>query len=72
MNTKDLLLQELDETPEFIMAEVLDFLHYLNAKDAHETLEDQEDVAEAQEVLDSPEVEGTVSWDSVKKRLGLP
>jgi hypothetical protein len=72
MNTRDLLLQELAETPDSIMTEVLDFLRYLKAKEDSETLEDEEDVAESLEILDAVETEGTVSWDSIKARLGLP
>jgi hypothetical protein len=71
MNTRDLLLQELAETPEAIMTEVLDFLRYLKAKEERETLEDVEDVAEALEILSTVETEGTVPWEQIKEKLGL-
>ena len=32
MNTKELLLQEIEQVPEPILEEVLDFLRYLKAK----------------------------------------
>lgn len=32
MNTKDLLLQEIEQVPEPILEEVLDFLRYLKTK----------------------------------------
>jgi hypothetical protein len=71
MNTRDLLLQELDETSDLIIVEVLDFLRYLKAKEEREQQEDQEDLAEALVVLEAVKTEGTVSWDEVKDRLGL-
>jgi hypothetical protein len=71
MNTKDLILQELAETPDSIMAEVLDFLRYLKSKEERETLEDEEDVAEALEILSTVEADGTVPWNRIKERLGL-
>ncbi|MGL4620932.1 MAG: DUF2281 domain-containing protein [Chroococcidiopsis sp.] len=33
MNTKDLLLQEIEQVPEPILEEVLDFLRFLKAKE---------------------------------------
>jgi hypothetical protein len=39
MNTKNLLIQELEQVPEPILEEVLDFLRFLKAKKIQETLE---------------------------------
>ncbi len=32
MNTKDILLREIEQVPEFLLTEVLDFLQFLKAK----------------------------------------
>ncbi len=32
MNTKDLLLREIEQVPEFLLTEVLDFLQFLKIK----------------------------------------
>jgi hypothetical protein len=39
MRLKELLIQELDQTPEGVLAEVLDFLKFLKAKSRQEILE---------------------------------
>ncbi|NEU75520.1 DUF2281 domain-containing protein [Hassallia byssoidea VB512170] len=36
MNTKDLLLREIEQVPEFLLTEVLDFLQFLKAKHLEE------------------------------------
>jgi hypothetical protein len=32
MNTKDILLREIEQVPEFLLTEVLDFLQFIKAK----------------------------------------
>jgi hypothetical protein len=71
MNTKELLLQEIDQAPDPILDEVLDFLRFLKAKQQQEALENQLDVEEARAILQEVEQEGTVSWESLKSELGL-
>lgn len=39
MYTKDLILQEIDQIPEFLLDEVLDFLQFLKTKYTQEKLE---------------------------------
>ncbi len=39
MDTKELLIQEIENSPDFILQEVWDFLQFLNAKYQQETLE---------------------------------
>ena len=39
MNLKNLLFQELDEVPEFLLEEVLDFVRFLKSKYPKEKLE---------------------------------
>jgi hypothetical protein len=39
MHLKELIIQELDQSSEWLLAEVLDFLKFLKAKSRQETLE---------------------------------
>lgn len=39
MNTKDLLINEIEEVPEPLLSEVLDFVHFLKAKHLREKLD---------------------------------
>jgi|LakMenEpi03Aug12_release.lakeMendotaPanAssembly.Ray.scaffolds.fasta_scaffold911533_1 hypothetical protein len=66
MNTKALLLQTLDELPEAISQEVLDFALFL--RDKLEQKEDEENLKDVQVAL---EEEGLISLADVKKELGL-
>ncbi len=69
MSTKDLILQNLDQLPEDLWREVLDFVLFLRHKQAHvEALEEAEDLADAQAALAE---EGFISLDQVKQELGL-
>lgn len=36
MNTKDILLREIEQVPEFLLTEVLDFLQFIKAKHLEE------------------------------------
>jgi hypothetical protein len=38
MNTKEQLISEIEETPEPLLSEVLDFVHFLKAKTLREKL----------------------------------
>ena len=39
MNTKEQLINEIEETPEPLLSEVLDFLHFLKAKTVRDKLD---------------------------------
>jgi hypothetical protein len=39
MSTKELLLNEIEEVPELLLVEVLDFVHFLKAKIVREKLD---------------------------------
>ncbi len=39
MNTKDLLLREIEQVPEFLLTEVLDFLQFIKAKHLEQNTE---------------------------------
>jgi Protein of unknown function (DUF2281) len=62
MTSKEQLIQELDNLPEPLIVEVLDFLRFLKAKRA----EDQEDLADARAALASVKTEGTVTWETLQ------
>ncbi|MBH8551073.1 hypothetical protein I8751_01445 [Nostocaceae cyanobacterium CENA357] len=65
MNTKQIIIQELEETPEVVLVEVLDFLRFLKAK------EDKADVEDACAALEEAAVAGTISLHDFKRELGL-
>ena len=70
LNTKDLLIQELDQVPEPLMKEVLDFLRFLKAKHERE-LEAQIDLEDARSALKEAREQGTTSLEDFKQELGL-
>ena len=39
MSIKDLLLKEIEQVPEFVLTEVLDFLQFLKAKHSSQNIE---------------------------------
>ncbi|MBI5602885.1 MAG: DUF2281 domain-containing protein [Deltaproteobacteria bacterium] len=45
MNTKDLLINEIEEVPEPLLSEVLDFVHFLKTK----ILQEKQDIASMSE-----------------------
>lgn len=71
MNTKDLLIQEIDQVPEPILDEVLDFLRFLKTKHEQEKLEIQADLEDARAALKESKEEGTTSLADLKQELGL-
>lgn len=67
MTLKELLIQELDNLPDPLIVEVLDFLHFLKAKQE----QDHEDLQDARAALATAETEGTIAWDDLKAEVGL-
>jgi hypothetical protein len=65
MNAKQKILEEIENVPEEIVCEVLDFLLFLKAK------EDKEDLEDAQAALKEAREVGTISLGELKKELGL-
>jgi hypothetical protein len=67
MTLKELLIQELDNVPDPLIVEVLDFLHFLQAKQE----QDKEDLLDARAALGSIDTEGTVTWADLKAEVGI-
>lgn len=71
MNKKQLLLQEIEQVPEPILDEVLDFLRFLKTKHEQEILEIQADLEDARVALREAKEQGTTSLEDLKQELGL-
>lgn len=75
------LIQEIEQTSDYVLSEVLDFLLFVRAKHSQDDLnidavsyeadEDLEDIADAKAALASIDSEGTISWASLKAEIGL-
>ncbi len=68
MTPKEQLIQALDDIPEPVILEVLDFLQFLKTKQFNE---DDQDLQDARVALLSAKTEGTVSWEDLKAEVGL-
>ena len=66
MNPKEQLIQELDNVSDPLIVEVLDFLHFLQAKQEQES-----DIQDARAALSTVNTEGTITWDELKAEVGL-
>jgi hypothetical protein len=67
MTLKELLIQELDNVPDSLIGELMDFLQFLKAKQE----QDQEDVEDALAALSTIDTEGKISWEELKVEVGL-
>lgn len=75
------LIQEIEQTSDSLLSEVLDFLLFVRAKHSQDGLninsvnyeadEDYEDIADAKEALASIDSEGTIPWEALKAEIGL-
>lgn len=71
MNTKDLILQELEETSEPLLNEILDFVRFLKIKQTQETTENQQDLEDSHQALIEAKEKGNISFEAFKTELGL-
>ncbi|MEO0012257.1 MAG: hypothetical protein RLZZ535_646 [Cyanobacteriota bacterium] len=71
MNTKDLILQELEETSEPLLNEILDFVRFLKIKQIQEATENQQDLDDSYQALIEAKQKGTISLEAFKTELGL-
>jgi hypothetical protein len=70
------LIQEIEQTSDYVLGEVLDFLLFVRAKHSQDGLninagiyeadEDYEDIEDAKAALASIDSEGTISWEMLK------
>ena len=77
-DVRQLLIQEIEQTSDHVLSEVLDFLLFVRAKHSQDGLninagnyevdEDCEDIADAKAALASIDSEGTISWESLKAK----
>jgi hypothetical protein len=67
MTFKEILIQELENVPDPLISEVLDFLYFLKSKEE----EDREDLQDAHAALATVNAEGTVAWNDLKAEVGL-
>ncbi len=71
MDTKDLIIEELEAVSEGLLEEVLDFVRFLKVKQQREALENQQDIEDSYEALAEAEEKGTTSLEAFKVELGL-
>ena len=71
MDTKDLIIQELEATPEPLLNEILDFVKFLKIKQVRELQETHEDLEDSKQALLEAEEKGTISLEELKNELGL-
>ena len=69
MNTKDLIIQELEATPEPLLNEILDFVRFLKVKQTRKAIEDRQDIEDSKQALIEAEKEGSISLESLKKEV---
>jgi hypothetical protein len=67
MTIKELLIQELDNVSEPLIVEVLDFLHFLKAKQE----QDSTDLQDARAALATIATEETIAWEDLQAEIGL-
>jgi hypothetical protein len=77
-DVRQLLIQEIEQTSDHVLSEVLDFLLFVRAKYSQDGLninagnyEADEDIADAKAALASIDSEGTISWESLKAEIGI-
>ncbi|NEQ25619.1 MAG: hypothetical protein F6K28_42475 [Microcoleus sp. SIO2G3] len=70
MDTNEIIIQELEETPESMLEQVLSFL-LLPHSTVKIALEGQQDLEDARAALAEAETEGKILLEAFKQELGL-
>ncbi|RCJ40924.1 hypothetical protein A6770_36915 [Nostoc minutum NIES-26] len=65
MDTRQIIIQELESVPDEVLVEVLDFLRFLLAK------EDKVDLEDSLAALEEAAAVGTTSLHDLKRELGM-
>ena len=71
MNTKETIIQEIEEITEPLLTEILDFVRFLKVKQLQEERENQQDLEDARVSLGEAKEIGTISLKDFKQELGL-
>ncbi|MGB7415497.1 MAG: hypothetical protein WA902_14920 [Thermosynechococcaceae cyanobacterium] len=71
MDTKELLLQEIESAPSSILEAALDFVRLLKDQPTPQHLEDQADIAAARVAITEAQAQGTTSLQDLKQELGF-
>lgn len=71
MNTKEIIIQEIEEITEPLLSEILDFVRFLKVKQLQEERENQQDLEDARVSLAEAKEKGTISLKDFKQELGL-
>jgi len=71
MNTKEIIIQEIEEITEPLLTEILDFVRFLKVKQLQEEQENQQDLEDARLALMEAKEKGTISLEDFKLELGL-
>ncbi|MEA5598804.1 DUF2281 domain-containing protein [Rivularia sp. UHCC 0363] len=71
MNTKETIIQEIEEITEPLLTEILDFVRFLKVKQLQEEIENQQDLEDARVSLAEAKEKGTISLKDFKQELGL-
>ncbi|MFK0730778.1 MAG: DUF2281 domain-containing protein [Gloeotrichia echinulata GP01] len=69
MDTKELIIQELEAAPEPLLTEILDFVRFLKVKQIQEAVENQQDLDDSREALIEAKEKGTLSLEAYKHEL---
>lgn len=71
MDTKEIIIQEIEEITEPLLTQILDFVRFLKVKQLLEVQENQQDLEDAHAALLEAKEKGTISLEAFKQELGL-
>jgi hypothetical protein len=71
MDTKQLIIQEIEETLKPLLTKILDFVRFLKLKKKQEMAEDRQDIKDSRKALMEVREKGTISLAAFKQELDL-